>query len=179
MELARAHEELGLAADEAVTAALRSFGNAEQIGRGVARNSGRELLKGRKAVTLFSIPLMAIHVLMIGIAYAYVLSDSPFWLKMLQGGGVASFFSVPVIGGWMVARRLRPHQSPLSVLPALTLAGIGFSPIASVLLIPAFGTPFQEFGLDLRVGLLWVPMIWASVLSMSHYLRSKRQLVTG
>jgi hypothetical protein len=46
---------------------------------------------------------------------------------------------------------------------ALALAGIGFAPIASVLLIPAIGSPFHGATPDLRWGLLWFPLTWLSI----------------
>lgn len=173
MEMARAHEAVGLSPEEAMTAALRDFGNARQIGSRAAECSGKGLLCGKTAVALFSVPMMAIMALMIGIAYAYVLTDSLFFLRCLQIGGITSFLTIPVLGGWCAARKIRRNQSALPVLSALTFAALGFSPVASVLLIPAFGSPFGGATPDLRLGLLWLPLIGLSVLATRHHSLSK------
>lgn len=162
LELAAAHENLGLPPDKALQAALQQFGSAEQIGRQMAC-SVNPSLTGRVAVSLFSAPLIAAMLLLIGLAYAYVLTDSRLLFTWLQGVGTSAFLLVPTLGGWRVGLRLSPRQASLPVLRALALAGIGFFPIASVMLAPALGSPLDGAAPELGWGLLWFPLCGLSL----------------
>jgi hypothetical protein len=164
VEIARAEEELGLSPEEAAAAAMRQFGNPTQIGRRLAQSVECDPLKARTAVTLFSGPLIVAMLLLIGLAYAYVLTDSPVLFRALQLGGALAFLLAPTLGGWRVGRRLRPGQSSLTVALGLTLIGLLTLPIAGVLLVPARGAPLEGTAMDFRWGLLWFPLTFLSLL---------------
>ncbi|HLK59250.1 MAG TPA: permease prefix domain 1-containing protein [Chthonomonadaceae bacterium] len=163
LAIADAHEALGMPPEQALEAALQRFGDAAQIGRQVARYPVNEPLSGRAAVALFSIPLLAAMGLLTVLAYVYVLTDSSLALNGLQVAGTAAYLLVPLLGGWLVGRRCHRRQSVTSVLLSLALAGILFTPISGILLIPAFGSSFATAPTDLRLGLLWLPLTWLSL----------------
>jgi hypothetical protein len=157
LDIARAHEELGQTPEEALTVAMQQFGNPTQIGRQMAHCTDSAPLKWKTAITLFSVPLMMSMVLLIGLAYAYVLTDSPPLLGCLQLGGVIAFITAPILGGWRVGKRMHPDQSPTPIFLALTLILLLFLPVASVLLVPALGVS-PERAITLCWGVLWLPM---------------------
>jgi len=163
-EIARAEEELGLSSEEARKEAMRLFGDAAQIGQRMAQSTVRRPCPGQTAVALFSRPLIVAMLLLIGLAYAYVSTDSPLYFRALQCGCVLAFLLVPILGGRYVGSHLRSGPSQLSAITGLTLVGFCSLPVASVLLVPALGTTVEGAALDFRLGILWLPLTLCSLL---------------
>lgn len=178
-DIARAEEELGFTHDEATVRAMRKFGDAAQIGRQMARSTQSDPLRGRKAAALFSGPLVIAMLLLIGVANAYVLTDSPRLFLCLQVASVLSFVSVPILGGLRVGRSLRPGQSYLPVAVGLILTGLFFLPIAGVLLEPILYKRVGGEALDFRWALLWLPLtLFSLMLSRRRDVRRAETVVT-
>jgi hypothetical protein len=177
--LAAAHEELGSSPEEAVEAALRQFGDARQIGRQVQQSSPEGLQKGGswraigRAYLLFSAPLMAGIIAMIGFGYAYVLSLNPAALDAMRVAGACAFVAVPVAGGWRVGRRMPGRRPGMHLLAALALSFFAV-PIAGVFLHPALGFG-QGADFDARWGLLWLPTASLSATLASWWTRQRRR----
>ncbi|MCW3096534.1 MAG: hypothetical protein JWL77_2152 [Chthonomonadaceae bacterium] len=157
-EIARAAEEMGLAPDEARAEAMRLFGDAAQIGQRMAQSTEQGRHRGRAAATLFSGPLIVAMLLLIGLAYAYVSTDSPLLFHVLQCGCALAFVLVPILGGRRVGKYLRPGPSLLPAAMGLTLIGLLSMPITGVLLVPVLGAPVDHAVVDFRWGLLWLPL---------------------
>lgn len=157
-EIACAAEEIGLTPDAARAEAMRLFGNAEQIGQRLAQSPGRSTVPGRTPAALFSGPLVIAMLLLIGLAYAYVLTDSPLLFCGLQFGGALSFFLVPILGGRRVGKQFRARSANLFSVSGLILVGLLSLPISGVLLVPALGAPVDGAALDFRWGVLWLPL---------------------
>ena len=168
LALAAAHEEMGSPPEQALEAALRQFGHAPRIGKQLRRSLLGHPLNGRVTFALFSGPVIASLLLMIGLGYAYVLSGSPAALAAMRISGACAFVAVPVIGGWRIGTRQRRGWLGWRVLAALTLSALAFVPIAGVL---SLCLSFFEAGAgavpDLWQGLLWLPIAAGSALLAS------------
>ena len=163
LALAAAHEELGTPPEEAAEAALRQFGDAQQIGRQVQQFAPEHLRKegGWRAIgqayLLFSVPLMLGIIAMTGCYYAYVFSGGLFSLDALRIAGVCAFVLVPLLGGWRVGTRMPGRRLGWRLSAAIALS-IFAIPVAAVFLNPALGFDQGELPGGLRWGLLWLPM---------------------
>ncbi len=163
-EIAHAEEELGLTPEEARMEAIRLFGDAAQIGQRLAQSAVQRPSPGRTAAALFSRPLIVAMLLLIGLAYAYVFTESPLCFRALQCGCVLAFVLVPILGGRYVGKYLHSGPSQLSAITGLTIVGFCSLPVASVLLVPALGTTVEGAVLDFRLGVLWLPLTLCSLL---------------
>ena len=162
-DIVRAEEELGLTPEKAQGEAMRLFGDATQIGQQMAQSTVPRPSLGRTAA-LFSRPLIVAMLLLIGLGYAYVFTDSPLCFRALQCGGVLAFVLVPIFGGRCVGKHLRSGPSQQSAIAGLTIVGFCSLPVASVLLVPALDTTVEGAALDFRLGVLWLPLTLCSLL---------------
>jgi len=163
-EIARAEEELGLSPEEARKEAMRLFGDAAQIGQRMAQSTVQRPSLGQSAAALFSRPLIVAMPLLIGLAYAYVSNDSPLYFRALQGGCILAFVLVPILGGRCVGKYLRSGPMRLSAIVGSSVVGFFSLLVASVLLVPVLGTTVEGAVLDFRLGMLWLPLTFGSLL---------------
>jgi len=142
-QTAIAAEELGIDPKEAIEAAIRRFGDAKQLGAAMDESSLSGSMGSHGAILRLGMPLILAMTALIGIANAYVLTDSPVAYRWLQIAGFASFAAVPVLAGRFIGKHLaRSRRKRSTVLAMLSVVGISL-PIAGVLLVPFLGTSVE------------------------------------
>jgi hypothetical protein len=158
--LVTAHEELGLRHEEAVEAALRSFGEATGIGKSVERESSVCILRRAigQGIWRFGLPVLACFLPMaFGIAvFGFV--GSEVYLTTLRTMGSVLLILAPVLGGWNVGAKASLRHPLRDVLLMPALGALLCSPDS--LIFSAFCHPTLRP--DPRDAALWLPVALAS-----------------
>lgn len=161
LALVEAHEELGRTPEEAVEAAISSFGNAEQLGQEMRREltprAGEQFLTGLRgalrpwrsragnpweglgrAFGLFTLPAFAAFVAVVVPFLHLLVNDGPEVMTVLTLSGQIGYWLVPLVGGAWLGRWSGPQRTePRTNLPGLLLGLVGACPFANFLRLVA------------------------------------------
>ena len=180
--LIAAHQELGLSHEEAIDAALHSFGEARKIGVGVARESKggikKEILRG---VVHFAMPLYPFILFALAAVLGYTYSgEEEAYLSGMAALATTLLIACPIIGGWNVGRRTLGDLPVRDLFLVPLLASLLCSP--DVLLFCGMRNHllFASPGRDIVWASSWLPLsIGSAFLSRLCCRRGKRGAIAA
>jgi hypothetical protein len=132
--LVAAHEELGLGHEEAVEAALASFGEARQIGQSVQKETTRasSIRALGRGVLYFALPVFACFFPMAVATALFGLVGGETYLSSLRTAGSLLLVFAPILGGWNVGRKASPSRPLRDVLFTATLGALLCAPYSMI-----------------------------------------------
>jgi len=158
--LVAAHEELGLSREEAVEAAIGSFGEAKQIGKSIERESSGSTFRQAvgKGILRFALPVLACFFPMACAAALFGVVGGEAYLATLRMAGGVLLVLTPVLGGWNAGIKASPHHPLRDVLLVPALGAMLCSPDS--LIFSVFRHPTLRP--DPRDAALWLPLALAA-----------------